>query len=273
MPAIFPAVPQAFAQSRGADLTIVDAFFEDYDRSIIREQKLRAGETLYLSFRVAGFKPDEKHRVKLGYWIDLVDPQDIRLTETMSDKIEQTLAPEDEKWRPKAEYSAVVPTYAPSGEYHVNILVRDEVAGKEVRQQMRFMVRGETIEPSETLAVRNFEFADSEDGKAKPTPAYTRGTTLWARFRVVGFRVSPDKRIHVEDDLSVLDPEGKVLFEKPQAAVENYTMYYPPRFLTASFNLELQPQVKPGDYILRLTIRDLLGKQETRHESKFTVLP
>jgi hypothetical protein len=48
-------------------------------------------------------------------------------------------------------------------------------------------------------------------------------------------------------------------------------MFYPPRFLPASFNLDLDPKVKPGEYVIRLEVRDLLGKEEARHEAKFTV--
>lgn len=266
------SLPAGIAHAAGAPgLAIVDAYFEDYDRTLVREQQLRSGDTLYVTFHIAGYRPDDQHRVRLSYQIDCFDPQNVRLAETFSEKIEQTLAPEDEKWRPKINWSLGIPAFAPSGEYHVAIQVRDEIAGQEARHQMTFRVQGEAVEPSAALAVRNFEFADTEDGKPKTSPIYSRGSALWARFRVLGFRISDDKQISVEEDLGVLDAEGKVLFSKPQAAVEKYRMFYPPRFLTAAFNLELKRDLRPGEYTIRLDVRDLLGEQNTRFETKFTV--
>ena len=262
-----------FSALFAAELAVVDAYFEDYDRMLVRQQLLPAGDTVFLTFRVAGFRANEKRQVRLSYWIDCLDPQNVPLVETYSTTIEETLSPQDERWRPKVNWSVVVPSYAPSGQYRVQIKVRDEIAGQETRHQMSFGVKGLEVEPSPTLAVRNFEFADSEDGKPKESATYPRSSTLWARFRLVGFKVGPDKQIDLEQDLSVLDSDGKVVFSKPQAAVEKHRMFYPPRFLTESFNLELQQNVRPGQYTIRLDIRDLLGQQTSRYETRFTVLP
>ena len=258
-------------QLRAAELAIVDVYFEDYDRRVVRQQVLPTGESIYLTFRIAGFRADDQRRIHLTYWLDCLDPQQVPITETFTKSIDTTLAPQDEKWRPKIDWSLVIPSFAPSGEYQVIIRVRDEIDKKEARQAMSFRVQGASIQPSSTLAIRDFEFSDAENGKPKPQPVFTPGTTLWARFRVVGFKISPEKELSIEEDLSVLDTEGKVLFSRPNAAVEKYKMFYPPRFLPASFNLDLDPKVKPGEYVIRLEVRDLLGKEEARHEAKFTV--
>lgn len=254
-----------------ADLAIVDAFFEDPDRTLVRQQQLPAGDTLYLTFRIAGFRADDQHRVRLSYTIECLDPQNVPLAEPFSEKIETTLSPQDENWRPKVTWAVAVPASAPNGEYRVTIQVRDEIADREARHQMSFRVRGEAVEPSQELAVRNFEFADSEDGKPKASATYARGSTLWARFRVVGYRVAPDKQIWVEQDLTVLDDAGKALYSQPKAAVEKYAIFYPPRFLRASFSLDLQPKLKLGEYTIRLDFRDRVGEQTARYETKFTV--
>ncbi len=255
-----------------ADLSIQDAYFEDYDRVLVREQWLTAGDTLYLRFRIGGFQADRDDQVRLAYWIDCVDPKNVPLTETLSQKIEERLRRQDQDWRPKVNWSLVIPAFAPSGEYRVNILVRDEVAGQEVRHQVNFSVRGETVEPSATLTVRKFQFADTEYGTPKPSTTYLAGSTLWARYWLVGFRVGPEKQVWVEEDLTVLDAEGEVLYAKPKALVEKHRMFYPPRFLHATFSLDLQPDLRPGDYTIRLEIRDLLAEQNIRYEAKFTVI-
>ncbi len=74
-----------------ADLSIQDAYFEDYDRVLVREQRLTAGDTLYLRFRIAGFQADKDDQVRLAYWIDCVDSKNVPLTETLSQKIEERL--------------------------------------------------------------------------------------------------------------------------------------------------------------------------------------
>ena len=255
-----------------ADLAVVDAFFEDHQRLIVRKQQLPAGDTAYLSFRVAGFKRNDDNQVKISYTIECLDPAQAPLVEPYSRTIEETLARQDQNWRPKIDYSLVVPTFAPSGQYVVNIKVRDEFSGTEVLHPMPFVVKGESVESSGVLAVRDFQFADSARGPTKSAPVFRQGTTLWARYKLVGFRVSPEKQIDVEQDLFVLNADGEVLFTRPQAAEEKHTMFYPPRFLSEAFNLEVQPSVKPGDYIIRLDIRDLLGNQTITHEAKFTVV-
>jgi hypothetical protein len=259
------AVPPA------ADLAIVDVYFEDYDRTVVKRQDLPAGESIYVTFRIAGFRADDQHRIRLTYWLDCLDPQKAPLTETFTRSIETALAVEDERWRPKVDWSLVIPSFAPTGEYQVAIRVRDEIAQKEVRQAVPFHVRGVQMAPADKLEVRDFEFADSEQGQAKAEPVFSPGSTLWARFRVVGFKVSAEKELAVEEDLSVLNAEGKVLFTRPNSAVEKYHMFYPPRFLPAAFNLDLQADVKAAEYIIRLDIRDLLGKQEARFEAKFKI--
>lgn len=238
---------------------------------LVRQQRLTAGDILYLTFRIAGYSTDERNRVRLSYWIDCLDPQKVRVTETLSQTIEKRLARQDENWRPKVNWSLVIPSYAPSGDYRVNIRVRDEIAEQEASHQMDFRVRGESVEPSATLAVRNFQFADTEGGAPKPSPTYLPGSTLWAHFWVVGFRVGPDKQVWVEEDLAVLDEEGTVMYSNPQALVEKHRMFYPPRFLRATFSLDLHSQLQPGDYTIRLDIRDLLAQQNSRYEIKFSI--
>lgn len=256
-----------------AQLQIQDAYFEDYDRRLVRDQKLPAGEALYLTFRIGGFKQDDQRNVRLSWFVDCLDPQGRPLAETTAEKIVQTLAPQDESWRPKVDWSLVIPNYAESGQYQVLIRVRDEMANTNAEKKMTFQVTGLSFEPSTSLAVRGFEFMDSEEGRSKISPVFSSGAMMWARFRVLGYKISPDKQVGVEVDLSILDLEGKVLYSRPQAAVEKHRMFYPPRFLTEIFSLQMPKAPKPFEYVLRLELRDLIGNQEAQYETKFTVQP
>jgi hypothetical protein len=252
-------------------LSITDAYFEDYDRRIVRDQKLPAGETVYLSFRIAGFKVDEKSHVLLHWWVECDDPQGKPLAEVTTDKIDTSVSREDEKWRPKVDWSLVIPSYAPSGEYQALIRVRDDIASKETTSKMAFRVSGVNVEPSDKLVVRNFEYLESENGNVKPKALFTLPGTLWARFRIVGFRILEDKGLSVEVDLTILNSEGKAVFSRPQAAAEQMRVFYPPRFLTETFNVDLQKGIPSGEYTIRLEVRDLAGSQSAQYETKFTI--
>jgi hypothetical protein len=252
-------------------LAVVDAFFEAPDGAVVRNLTLNAGDTNYFSFRVAGFKPDAKQHVSLTYRIEMLDPKGAPVVEPLADKVESTLAPQDENWRPKVPWQAVIPPYAPSGDYLLKVYVEDKNAKTEARFEAAFKVRGETLEPEEKLVLHRFVFADTENGAGKPDNVYHPGSMLWARFKITGFQVTKEKEYWVEHDLQVLDSSGKVLFSNPNASVEQHKDFYPPRVLTTTFNLDLQKGIKPGEYTIRLDVRDRLGEQTLSHEEKFRV--
>lgn len=252
-------------------LAIIDAFFEAPDGAVVRNLTLNAGDTNYFSFRVAGFKPDPKQKVSLNYRIEMLDPKGLPVVEPLADKVETTLAPQDENWRPKIPWQAVVPPYAPTGDYLLKVFVEDKTGKAEARFEAPFKVRGESLEPEEKLALRRFSFSDTENGAPKSDNVYHPGSTLWARFKITGFQITKEKEYWVEHDLQVLDGTGKVLFSNPNASVEQHKDFYPPRVLTTTFNLDLQKGVKPGEYTIRLDVRDRLGEQTISHEEKFRV--
>ncbi len=254
-------------------LAIVDAFFEEPDGRITRNLVLNGGDTNYFSFKVAGFRADAKQKIQLAYTVECFDSRGTPIVEPLHGKEEGTLSPQDEHWQPKINWSAVVPTYAPSGTYLVKVHVEDQIAKADANHESSFKVRAENVAPEDKLAVRNFVFSDTDGGASKPNNNYRPGSTLWASFKLVGFRITKDKEYWVEHDLSVLDANGKVLFSNPNAAVEQHKQFYPPQVLTTSFNLDLQAGVKPGEYTIRLDARDRLGEQTATFETKFRVEP
>src|SRR5438876_9290000 len=77
-------------------LSIVDAYFEDPERRIVRNLTLNAGETCYFTFRVAGFRPDAKQHIELEYRVQFLDPGGTPVVEDFHDKVEATLSPQDQ---------------------------------------------------------------------------------------------------------------------------------------------------------------------------------
>ncbi len=252
-------------------LSVVEAFFEDPDRRVVRNLTLNAGETCYLSFRVSGFRVDTKQKVELEYHVQFLDPNGVPVVEDFGDKIEATLSVQDKDWMPKIDWQRVVPSFAPAGEYKIKIRVEDKIAKADTSWETTFKVRGETIDASDKVKVTQFIFSDTENGRQKMDDVYHQGSTLWARFKLTGFKIV-DKSYWVEQDLLILDAGGKELFRNP-TVVEKNRAFYPPKFLSTSFNLDVSKGVRPGEYTLRLEIRDKTGEQSTVFDQKFSVQP
>ena len=263
--------PRNVAQKADSKLAVVEAFFEDPDRRVVRNLVLNAGETCYFSFHVSGFKQDAKQHLELGYTVQLLDPQGQPVVEDFTDKVEASLSPMDQNWTPKIDYQRVLPTFAPAGDYKLRVHVEDKLAKATADYEGAFKVRGETIVPGDKMTVQQFIFSDTENGRQKNDDVYHQGSTLWARFKLAGYKVD-DKSYWVEQDLSILDATGKVLFTNPTSSEKN-RLFYPPHVLSTSFNLDVSKGVTPGEYTLRLNIRDKLSNQEITHDAKFHVEP
>ena len=252
-------------------LSIVEAFFEDPERRIVRNLTLNAGETCYLSFKVAGFRTDPKQHLNLEYRVQFLDPAGEPVVEDFSDKVDATLAPQDQNWLPKIDWERIVPTFAPAGEYQIKVHVEDKIGKTEADFATKFKVRGETVDLGEKIAVQQFVFSDTDNGRQKNDDVYHQGSTLFARFKLAGYKIA-DKTYWVEQDLSIRDSTGKVLFTNPTSTEKN-RLFYPQRVLSNSFNLDVSKGVKPGEYILHLDIRDKIGEQAISYEAKFRVEP
>jgi hypothetical protein len=229
------------------------------------------GETVFLSFQVQGYKVTPESQVHLEYRIEAVDAGGVPLLEPLRREVKTELSAEDKDWMPLARHSVPVPPLGDAGTYRVVIAVRDLVAGAEVKTEIPFRAGGRAVAPSDALVVRNFRFLrGEEDREPLALAAYRPGDTLWARFEIRGYKYGEKNQVHVEYGLEVLGPTGKSLYQEPQAAVEQSSSFYPKRYLPGSLSLNLQPNARPGDYTIVLTVRDHLGSQvsETRHSFK-----
>jgi len=232
------------------------------------------GQFLFLSFHIGGFKASaEEQKIHLSYKTDAFDPKGVRLMETMADKVDTALAPEDKNWKPIVRQQFLIPPIAPSGAYKITIQVTDDLAnGATVTQDVAFEIRGREVAPSDTLAIRNFHFyRGEEDREALSIAAYKPGDTLWARFDIVGYKFGPHNSIDADYGISVLAPGGKVLFTQEKAAEEKSSSFYPKAYVPGSMNLSLQSNIRPGQYTIVLTARDHTGNQTCEAKGDFTI--
>lgn len=262
------------------ELEIAEVLFEDYDGWIGPRLDVEAGSNVALSFRVEGLRRLpvrtgsglREHRVHLSHYVELRDPLGVLVAPGEEGEIDTILGPRDEEWKPKINWSATVPSSAPGGDYQVEIRVTDRIAERDTRRRVTFRVRGEAIRPSDTLEIQRLEYARSERGPWFPSRTFSIADRIWARYKIVGYRVSPENQVWVEQDLAVLDAEDQVVISQLNASVLRDQSFYPPRFLPTVFEVELEdPQ--PGEYRLQVNVRDRIGQQSSFIESKFFLRP
>jgi hypothetical protein len=271
---------QAPPPQAGRNLRITDALFEDYSGALYSRWEMKPGEEVALSFRVESFARQEQldteglreDRVELHYRIELRDPEGVPVVPEQSGDMNTTLRPQDGDWRPKISWAARVPPTAPGGGYSIQILLTDRIAQKDVERKVQFRVAGPRLVARDTLEVRQLEYSTSEHGPWSRERYFAPSETIWVRYQVAGYGLSPEKQVSVEEDWTVLDAGGKIIATKPVAMVEEQRSFYPPHYLTAEFSLNLQSP-KPGKYTLRIVVRDKIREQNISYDSEFFLRP
>jgi hypothetical protein len=266
--AVASAAPKPLGIER---ITISDS--EDGPR-IPTGYRFAPGESVFFSFQVSGYKPvgDETPRVSIAYTMEVRDPAGVPIVEPYSGTVDTTLDPEDKNWMPKIRRTIVIPPFAPGGDYEILISLTARVAQKTVNAKTSFQVRGEPIEANAPLAIRDLHFYRSEDAKEPLSlAAYRPGDTVWVRFDMTGFKLGDKNRFEAGYGVAVLRPNGETMFHQDDAAVEKGESFYPRRHIPATFSLNLDKDLRPGEYTLVLTASDKIGGQSVEARQTFTV--
>ncbi|MBI2818038.1 MAG: hypothetical protein HYX72_13980 [Acidobacteria bacterium] len=271
---------QAPSQKQNSGLRVTEVFFLDFKGAPTPRWAMKPGEEVALDFRIDGFGREEavnkeglrEQRIHLTYQVELHDPQGYLVEPAKSGEIITTLTPQDAEWRPKINWSAKVPPAAPGGNYAVLIHVSDLIAKRETDKTVSFRVLGQGVSASDALRISEVEYSNSERGPWNPERYFAPSETIWVRYRITGFRVSPEKQVWVEQDWAVLDESGNEIVSQPNAAVTNEASYYPPRFVSTNFTLALK-NPKPGKYTLRIVAHDRISGESTTVDSDFFLRP
>lgn len=270
----------AALQKKADVLKVADVLFEDYSGWLSPSFQMKAGGDVVLTFRVQGFSrlpgksesglPED--RVSLQYEIELRDPQGVLVQPAGRGEVETTVGPRDDQWTPKIRWAASVPASAPIGNYQIQIRVNDRIAGQNVAEKVSFRVQGEAFQPAGALQVQQVEYARSEKGPWFAELYFSLRDRIHVRHKIVGFGVSAEQEVWVEQDWTVLDAEGRTVVAQGNASVEKFQSFYPPRFLSTLFDLNLQDP-RPGAYTLRIAVRDRIGQQTASLDSRFVLRP
>lgn len=234
-----------------------------------------SGETVHFSCRLNGYqteKKDDQQNVKLTWKMIMVDPSGVPIEKDKSGTIEGHVLPQDKNWLPKFLKSFVIPSFGPSGAYKITVIVKDEVAGSEIKTDLPFRVHGYEGAPSDTLVARNFQFLKSEDDRFPMRPAiYHPGDKLWARFEITGYKFGENNHFDVAYGLAILNAQGEQLFAQPEAASDSKESFYPQRVVPGVLSLSLDQNVAKAAYTLVVTITDKVGNQTVETRQPFQV--
>jgi hypothetical protein len=231
-----------------------------------------AGETLFFSCRVAGYAKTPEEKVNLAYSVQAFDPKGVPLTEIYKNELVTDVTPQDKEWMPKISTEIQIPPLVAAGTYKIVIKVEDMVAKTNADLSVPFDVRSKTVEPSDTLVTRNFQFfRGDEDSAPLQKPVYRGGDAVWTKFDIIGFKYGEKNHVDVSYVTSVISPSGKVLWTQPEPAVEQSESFYPKRYVAATMGINLLANTKPGDYTIAVTITDAVGKQTYETKQTFTV--
>ena len=265
----------------GAEKLVIEKFalrqFED-GPALPASHEFLPGETIYWSFRVHGFHinktendvGDQESHMKLAWTVRATDPKDVLIEKERSGKVEARVFDQDKDWTPRAADSFVIPPLAPSGIYHATVTVKDESG--EATSTLEFKVRGDTIEPSDTLIGHDVRFLRSEnDAVVLKNPAYQAGDTLWVRFDITGYKFGEKNKYDVEYGLAILRANGETMFTQPVAAKETSESFYPQHYVPGLLSLGLNKDLPKGSYTLVITMRDKIGNQTWESRNTFQV--
>lgn len=230
------------------------------------------GEVIFFTCRVAHYTKTADLKVHIAYSVEAFDPAGVQLSESYKNEFNDEVTIEDKDWMPKVQTQVMIPPLAGSGVYKIVVKAEDEIAKTKAQIEVPFEVRGHVVEPSDKVTVRNFHFYHDEGGKEPAEKAvYHAGQTMWTRFDVIGYQFGPGNKIDVSYLASIMLPDGKVLWTQPEPAVEQSQSFYPKRYISGEFSINLKAGVKPGSYLVGVLLKDAVGNQTFESRQPFTV--
>jgi hypothetical protein len=269
--AIFAALP-CTAQS----LAVVAPLLAQYDGgpSVPAGFGFGSGESIHLTFDIAGFKPsaDDDPKIDLAWECSIFDAAGLPMAAPKKGEVKVELAAEDKKWRPRIRVEFPMPEALPAGGGEIRITVNDRVANKPADLKVPFRTRGLNLEKVDSLTALRFRFLRAEDSSDPLTvAAYRPGDTVWARFELAGYKLGPSNAIHVSYGLEVFRANGESLFKQEEAANESGQSFYPRRYVFGVLSLQLTKDLALGEYTILLRLKDHTGNTAAESKHSFRV--
>jgi hypothetical protein len=242
------------------------------------EYRFLPGDYLHFVFQVTGFKierggEEKPKRISLRYRVQIIDENGSDLAPEEKGTVQDELAPEDKEWTPKRRAAFLLPSYISAGTYRVRVVVEDTVGAAHASADYPFLMGGHSIRPGSPFGLQNFRFLRAEeDETGLDIAAYRPGSTIWARFDIAGFKVGPENSVLVDYGITVLRPDGSVIFNQTTAAQQKLAgLSYSPQFVPGQLSFTTTPDLARGGYTLVVALHDRIGKENAEFRNNFQV--
>lgn len=268
-----------FARASQNSLAVLDAGIQQSEDSpyVAPDYRFMPGDFVYFTFEISGFgiatdAATQTRKLALTYELIPQDANGTPLIPPVKGAIDEELHPEDKNWLPKRRASFLLPSFIAAGDYRVHVDVHDTVSKTETSADVPFHIGGVEIKPSPAITVQNFRFLRREtDQQALEVPAYSPGDTVYVRFDMSGYKFGPDNQYRLAYGLTVLGPDGKPFLQQPNAAELQSNSFYPAQFVPGNLDITTNKDSATGEYVLILTVRDLLSNQSSETKHVFSV--
>ncbi len=275
----FLIAPENTTAAPGNTLAILGAGVQSSEDGpfVSTDYQFLPGDFVYFTLQIAGYRANTNdqyatRKIALSWEVTPEDANGVPLTKPDKGTIETTLHPEDKNWTPKRRASFLIPSFVGAGKFHVHAAVKDLIAGATASADFPFEIGGVHIKPSSTIAVENFGFLRKQnDRQALEVPAFSPGDTVFGRFDITGFHYGSGNQYHVAYGLTVLRPDGKVFLNQPNAAQVQEASFYPAQFVPGNITVTTPPNSAKGQYVLTLTVRDLVSNQSFEMKQAFSI--
>lgn len=238
---------------------------------LLEPDAFNPGERVYFSFLATGFTRKE-NKVHVDYYAKAFDPAGLLLAPPVTGNLETSLTEEDKDWRPKLRGSLVLPDLLFRGRYQLVVQVHDEISDLVTSETLFFRVVGPPPQKEPGLVIRDLGFfAGDDSSRPLAHSAYRIGEQLQVRFHIAGFEHTSENRTDVAYTVTLLDPDGKQLYESSGAAQDEAPAFYPKPYVTGIFSLDLKEGTPTGRFMLKVVARDAVGGKTAESQGPFTI--
>lgn len=268
------AAAGGFAQTSEANLSIADIIVGEYSTSLRLPDNFgfASGMTVFLSFRVAGLKPEsELSLVSFEYVVEALDAIGTAWDVPIKGRVTRRIATEAIAPAPLVRATVKVPDYIYPANGKFRIRVTDRFSKREVSAEVVIPIRSELPKPTDVFSVANLGLYRRESDETPLKDATFRpGDSVWMRFLLTGFRWK-DREYDLSYGISILSRDKRVVLSAPDAAAESNSSPYQRPFVPALASIRLEGTAKPGDYILVVRAKDSISGTTAEASAAFRI--
>jgi hypothetical protein len=111
-----------------------------------------------------------------------------------------------------------------------------------------------------------------KNGEEKTDRTFKPLDVVWINLKVHGLQKDADTNVIFQADLLMTGANGRVVLDKKNILNQNLNAGDIEPVVTATFNISLYEDIKPGPYRVKITFRDMVAKKYNVFETGFKVV-